>query len=452
MLIDPKYVYLIDDEEHIRLATSQTLEIAGYDVKSFAEAKDVAALLSDNWPGVIVTDVRMQGMDGLSLMQKILEVDPEIPVVIITGHGDISMAVEAIRAGAYDFIEKPFASETITEIVKRALEKRTLVLENRSLRSRLNDTLVKKETIIGDGPEITSLKKIVRNIADTDADILIYGETGTGKELIARRLHELSSRRNGNFVALNCGAIPETIIESELFGHVAGAFTGAQKTRIGKFEHAHGGTLFLDEIESMPLNLQVKMLRVLQERAVERIGSNELIPLDLRILAATKVDLREASNTGDFREDLYYRLNVVSVEIPPLRDRREDIPLLYKHFADLASQRYGRDVRELTTIEFAQLMSHNWPGNVRELQNVANRILLGYADLEFGAPQTSAGESEIPDTLALQVNLFEKSLIAQALKSNGGNVKATQEELGLPRKTFYDKMAKHGLSRQDFVS
>lgn len=443
-------VFLIDDEEHIRLATTQTLEIAGYTVRSFEQAEQVPSLLSKDWPGVIVTDVRMQGMDGLTLMQKVLQIDPEIPVVVITGHGDISMAVDAIRAGAYDFIEKPFAAETISEVVKRALEKRRLVLENRSLRSRLNESLATRETIIGDSPQIVRLRQIIKNVADTDADILIHGETGTGKELIARRLHDQSSRHSGNFVALNCGAMPENIIESELFGHVAGAFTGAQKVRIGKFEHADAGTLFLDEIESMPLNLQVKILRVLQERAVERVGSNELIPLDLRILAATKVDLLDASSRGEFREDLYYRLNVVSIELPSLRERREDIPLLYKYFAQQASERYGREARDLGSAELTQLMSHSWPGNVRELQNMADRILLGYDALTFGKLYESASADQ-PASLVSQMNMFEKSLISQALKSNEGSVKATQELLGLPRKTLYDKMNKHGISRSDFV-
>ncbi|MBL4907362.1 MAG: sigma-54-dependent Fis family transcriptional regulator [Sneathiella sp.] len=450
-MTDPKLVFLVDDEEHIRLATSQTLEIAGYVVKSFEQAVEVPSLLTQSWPGVVVTDVRMHEMDGLSLMQNILKIDPEIPVVLITGHGDISMAVEAIRAGAYDFIENPFASETITEVVKRALEKRALVLENRNLRSRLNEVLATKETIIGDSREIVRLRQIIANIADTETDVLIHGETGTGKELIARRLHDQSSRRSGNFVALNCGAVPETLIESELFGHVAGAFTGAQKSRVGKFEHANGGTLFLDEIESMPLNLQVKILRVLQERAIERVGSNELIPLDLRILAATKVDLRDACDKGDFREDLYYRLNVVSIDLPPLRERREDIPLLYKHFSEQASEKYGRDAKSLGSAELAQLMSRHWPGNVRELQNVADRILLGYADLEFDTSEQNASGKEKSGSLVSQVNYFEKSLISQALKSSGGSIKATQEVLGLPRKTLYDKMAKHGLNRLDFV-
>ncbi|MBL4740361.1 MAG: sigma-54-dependent Fis family transcriptional regulator [Sneathiella sp.] len=444
-------VFLVDDEEHIRLATSQTLEIAGYSVLSFEDGKDVPPHLTDNWPGVVVTDVRMRDMGGLELMQKILQLDSEIPVVLITGHGDISMAVEAIRDGAYDFIEKPFASETITEVVRRALEKRQLVLENRKLRSRLKQSLSAKETIIGDSPAIARLRKIITHVAATDADVLINGETGTGKELVARGLHDQSTRRDANFVALNCGAIPETIIESELFGHVAGAFTGAQKTRIGKFEYANGGTLFLDEIESMPMALQVKMLRVLQERSIERIGSNKLIPLDIRVVAASKVDLRDACDKGYFREDLYYRLNVVSLNMPPLRERREDIPLLFKYFSKQSAERYGQEARDLDADELAKLMSHNWPGNVRELQNVSDRILLGYADLDFDGGSVLNVTNETDGTLTQQVNFFEKSLISHALKSTGGSVKGAQDILGLPRKTLYDKMNKHGLSRQNFV-
>ncbi|MEH6404560.1 MAG: sigma-54 dependent transcriptional regulator [Sneathiella sp.] len=444
-------VFLVDDEEHIRLATTQTLEIAGYTVENFSDGRQVLPHLTDDWPGVVITDVRMQDMDGLELMQQILKLDAEIPVVLISGHGDISMAVEAIRNGAYDFIEKPFASETITEVVRRALEKRRLVLENRNLRSRLEQSLSTKETIIGDSPKIARLRKIVTHVAATDADVLINGETGTGKELIARGLHDQSARRAANYVALNCGAIPETIIESELFGHVAGAFTGAQKTRIGKFEYANGGTLFLDEIESMPMALQVKMLRVLQERSIERIGSNKLIPLDIRVVAATKVDLREASDKGLFREDLYYRLNVVSLNLPPLRERREDIPLLFKYFSKQSAERYGQTARDLDADELSKLMAHNWPGNVRELQNISDRILLGYADLDFDGVKLTNTDSGHSGNLSDQVNSFEKSLIAHALKSSGGSVKATQEILGLPRKTLYDKMNKHGLSRQNFI-
>jgi len=444
-------VFLVDDEEHIRLATSQTLAIAGYSVSSFEDGDEVLSQLTDHWSGVVVTDVRMQGLDGLELMQKILKRDAEIPVVLISGHGDISMAVEAIRDGAYDFIEKPFASETITEVVRRALEKRQLVLENRRLRSRLKESLSTKETIIGDSPKIARLRKMVTHVAATNADVLINGETGTGKELIARGLHDQSTRRDANFVALNCGAIPESIIESELFGHVAGAFTGAQKTRIGKFEYANGGTLFLDEIESMPMALQVKMLRILQERSIEKIGSNKLIPLDIRVVAATKVDLRDASNKGEFREDLYYRLNVVSLNLPPLRERREDIPLLFKYFSKQSAERYGQEARDLNGNELSKLMAHNWPGNVRELQNVSDRILLGYADLDFDAGTALNFASDTVGTLTQQVNFFEKSLIAHALKSSSGSVKGALEILGLPRKTLYDKMNKHGLSRQNFV-
>jgi two-component system C4-dicarboxylate transport response regulator DctD len=294
------------------------------------------------------------------------------------------------------------------------------------------------------------LRSLIAQIADTDADVLILGETGTGKELVARSLHEQSRRRARNFVAVNCGALPESMIESELFGHEAGAFTGAQKRRIGKFEHANGGTLLLDEIENMPLPLQTRLLRALQERSIERLGSNELIPLDLRIVAATKIDLKEASAEGRFREDLYYRLNVVTLEIPPLRDRADDIPLLFQHFVQLAAIRYQREATPPGPAQVQRLVGHDWPGNVRELRNCAERFLL----LGDCAPQQ--GDDAVSDpsgagaTLPEQVERFERALIDQALTRHHGSIKEALVTLGLPRKTLYDKMRKHGLDRRDY--
>ncbi len=442
---DIRTVLLVEDDEPLRLAAAQAFELADLDVVAVADADAALARLTDDWPGAVVSDIRMPGMDGMELLRRIQGLDPDLPVVLVTGHGDVAMAVQAMRSGAYDFIEKPFASDHLVDVVKRALEKRRLVMENRSLRQRLAET---DSPLIGRSPGIERLRKTIAAVADTDADVLVIGETGSGKEMVARALHEASRQRGGPFVALNCGAMPESIFESELFGHAAGAFTGAAQRRVGRIQHAHRGTLFLDEIESMPLALQVKLLRVLQDRMVEPLGTNEQVAVDLRVVAASKVDLRRAAAEGLFREDLYYRLNVVVVAIPPLRERRDDIPLLFQHFLDLAAQRYGRAPPAPDPDQMRRLLAHCWPGNVRELRNAADRYVLGVSGLDdFETEAVASGGTSLSD----QVEAFEKALIEQALARHNGSVKATIESLGLPRKTFYDKLRRHGLCRGDFV-
>lgn len=445
-------VLLVDDEPHIRLSAGQTLELAGYQVVTLDGAEQVLDNVSEEWAGVIVSDINMPGMDGLELMHKVQQIDPDLPVILITGHGDISMAVGAIRDGAYDFIEKPFSTDLLLDVVRRAMEKRALTIENRRLRQELEAQSAPGPRIIGNTPAVQHLRRLVQSVADTPADILVMAETGSGKDLMARYIHEHSHRRDKNFVAINCGAVPESLIESELFGHEKGAFTDAKQRRIGKFEHANGGTLFLDEIESMPLALQVKLLRVLEERAIERLGSNELIPLDIRVIAASKADLKQQAENGEFREDLYYRLNVVRIDIPPLRERLDDIPLLFQHFSILASAQYGREVLPLSAERMHSLISHDWPGNVRELRNLAERyVLLGESctfDFE-NRPIIDAAESG-KMTLPAQVERFEKMLLQAELERHGGSIKDTQVSLGLPRKTLYDKLKKHGLDKNDY--
>lgn len=445
-------VILVDDEHHIRMAAGQTLELAGYEVTTLEQAEPVLALVGTDWPGVVVTDINLPGIDGLELMRRLRAADPDLPVILITGHGDISMAVSAIREGAYDFIEKPFASELLLDVVRRALDKRALTLENRRLRDELEAQNAPGPRIIGNTSPIVALRRLSRSVADMPADILIQAETGCGKDLLARYLHEHGQRREHNFVAINCGAVPENLIESELFGHEAGAFTDAKTLRIGKFEHANGGTLFLDEIESMPMALQIKLLRVLEERAIERLGSNDVIPLDLRVIAATKADLKQEAAAGRFREDLYYRLNVVRLDIPPLRERREDIPLLFQHFALIASSQYGREIPQLSAERMHSLMVHDWPGNVRELRNLAERyVLLGEScTFDFDNRPITAADSADEMTLSEQVERFEKMLIHTELGRHGGSIKDTLASLGLPRKTLYDKMKKYGLDKNDY--
>ncbi len=445
-------IILVDDERHIRLSAGQTLELAGYDVIALDSAEKALELINDEWSGVLVSDINMPGMDGLALLKRVQVIDPDLPVILITGHGDISMAVGAMRDGAYDFIEKPFSTDLLLDIVRRAVEKRALTIENRRLKLDLEAQSAPGPRIIGNTPNIQQLRRLVHTVADTPADILILAETGSGKDLLARYIHEHSRRRDKNFVAINCGAVPESLIESELFGHEKGAFTDAKSQRIGKFEHANGGTLFLDEIESMPLALQVKLLRVLEDRTIERLGSNQLIPLDIRVVAASKVDLKSQAERGDFREDLYYRLNVVRIEVPPLRERLDDIPLLFQHFAILASALYGREVLPLSAERMHSLVTHDWPGNVRELRNLAERyVLLGEScTFDFDnrpiTESAEAGKMTLPD----QMERFEKMLLQAELSRHGGSIKDTLVSLGLPRKTLYDKMKKHGLDKNDY--
>ena len=446
--IDPRVqVILIDDDPHLRQALYQTLDLAGLHVLPLAEANGLAERIGRDWPGVVVSDIRMPGMDGLELLAQLHGQDPELPVLLITGHGDVPLAVQAMRAGAYDFLEKPFASDALLDSVRRALALRALVMDNRSLRLALSDRQLLSSRLLGVSPAMLRLREQIGALAATKADVLILGETGSGKEVVARALHDLSARRNGPFVAINAGALAESVVESELFGHEPGAFTGAQKRRIGKFEFANGGTLFLDEIESMSLDVQVKLLRLLQERVVERLGGNQLIPLDIRVIAATKEDLRQSADQGRFRADLYYRLNVAPLRIAPLRERGEDVLMLFDYFAGEASVRHDLTPNVLQPAQRALLLRHTWPGNVRELQNVAERFALG---LELALDNTAEGQpaagNEVAGGLSEQVEHFEKSLIAAELERSHSSMRSLAEALGVPRKTLHDKLRKHGLN------
>jgi len=445
---DPASVILIDDDSDLLKATRQTLELAGFAVSAFSVASEALAALDRNFAGVVVSDIRMPEIDGLQLFGRVLRLDPDIPVILVTGHGDIAMAVKAIKDGAYDFITKPFAADRLAQSVARAAEKRRLVMENRALREaaeQAQDGL----PLIGQTPAMDRLRRTLRQIADTDVDVLVTGETGSGKEVVANLLHRWSRRAKGNFVALNCGTLPETVIESELFGHEAGAFTGAQKKRVGRIEHSSGGTLFLDEIESMPASTQVQMLRVLEMREVTPLGTNEVRPVDLRIVAAAKVDLGDPVQRGAFREDLYYRLNVVTLSIPPLRERRDDVPLLFGYFAERAAARFRRAVPATSAAVQRHLGDHEWPGNVRELAHFAERFVLGLEDIASTPPPTAV-ERDAVMPLPERLDRHEAEIIRETLGRNDGDVRRTIEALGIPRKTFYDKLRRHGIVRSDF--
>ncbi|TPP11893.1 sigma-54-dependent transcriptional regulator [Rhizobium glycinendophyticum] len=438
-------IILVDDDTDLRRATRQTLELAGYAVRDFAGAQQALAELAGESEAVVISDIRMVGMDGLELFARIHALDPDLPVLLITGHGDVDMAVKALQDGAYDFIPKPFPADRLVQSVARAAEKRRLVLENRLLREAASAT-PEDLPLIGQTPAMEHLRQTLRQIADTDVDVLIAGETGSGKEVVATLLHRWSRRTKGNFVALNCGALPDTVIESELFGHEPGAFTGAQKKRIGRIEHSSGGTLFLDEIESMPLSTQVKMLRVLEMREVSPLGTNEIRPVDLRVVAAAKVDLGDSEARGTFREDLYYRLNVVTISIPPLRERRADIPLLFAHFAARAAQRFRRDLPQMTAGVSRHLDTHAFPGNVRELAHFAERVVLGLTQ----TPPQNMPASPPGLSLPERMEEHEATLIRETLRQTRGDVRETIEALGIPRKTFYDKLQRHGINRADY--
>ena len=437
-------VIVVDDEASIRNAVEQWLSLSGFDVQLFTCAEDCLGQLPAHFAGVIVSDVRMPGMGGLALLNRLQQLDADLPVILLTGHGDVPMAVEAMRAGAYDFLEKPFSPEALLGSLRRALEKRQLILENRRLHEQADLREQIDGRLLGVSRSLQTLRRQVLELAPLPVNVLIRGETGSGKELVARCLHDFGPRADKPFVALNCSAIPEQLFEAELFGHESGAFTGAQGKRIGKLEYAHGGTLFLDEIESMPLAQQVKLLRVLQEQKLERLGSNQSIHVDLRIIAATKPDLLEEARAGRFREDLAYRLNVAQLRLPPLRERREDIPLLFDHFAQSAAERLGRSVEPLSGAQLGRLLSHDWPGNVRELANVAERQVLG-----LGEPEPEGVEAG--QSLAAQQEAFEAHCLKAALTRHKGDIKAVLAELQLPRRTLNEKMQRHGLVREMFL-
>ncbi|MBB1267879.1 sigma-54 dependent transcriptional regulator [Shewanella sp. SR44-3] len=449
--LDSYSVLIVDDESAIGTVLVQLFELEGIKAIATTAPTQVAVNIHPHWAGVIISDMAMPQLDGLSLFLQIKQIDKDLPFILLTGFADIYMAVNAVKRGVYDFLEKPFNNEHLLDVTKRALEKRQLTLENRALKKALDAHQAPGPRILGVSPSITKMRTIIDKVINAPADVLLEGETGTGKELVARYLHDHSLRAQANFVAINCGAIPENLIESELFGAEAGAYTGIDKLRIGKFEYANGGTLFLDEIESTPMSLQVKLLRVLEDRQVERLGSNKPIKLNIRVIAATKVDLSALCRQGLFREDLFYRLALVTLTIPALRERREDIQLLFLHFARIASARYHMALVPLNPEQSTQLTAHSWPGNVRELRNLAERYVLLGADTAFGI-ELNQESVRASMSLSQRVEFFEKLLIEDALANNNGSIKLTMEQLALPRKTLYDKMQKFALDRKHFLS
>ncbi len=451
-------VLVVDDEKNYLLIMEDFLSEQGYDVLTAGDAQTALKILEDTDLDLILTDMKMPGLNGIELIQRVKDVDPDMPVVMMTAFGSVEKAVEAMRAGAYDFLLKPFENEVMLRTIERALEIGRLKRHNRLLRQELSGQLG-FEDIIGASRSMRHIFDLVRTVAPTKSTVLITGESGTGKELIARAVHQLSPRKDNAFVAVNCAALPETLLESELFGHEKGAFTGATSARRGRFQLAHQGTLFLDEVGDIPLNIQIKLLRVLQERTFERLGGTVSHQVDVRILAATNQDLKAAVTEGDFREDLYYRLNVVAIEVPPLRERLDDIPLLAAHFVEKYGRETGKSHLTLDPGTVEVLKKHTFPGNVRELENIIERaVILGRGEtIRPGDMPADLGEApaqgldldrlELPPGTGLNQTLeeIERKFIAAALRRAGGVQAQAAEALGLTKQTLYAKMKKYNL-------
>ncbi|MCB0270594.1 MAG: sigma-54-dependent Fis family transcriptional regulator [Calditrichaeota bacterium] len=444
---------IVDDEQNIRESLMKVLSRENYAVLPAASAKDAISLLGKHAVDLVISDIMMPEMDGLSLLKRIKQSFGDVEVLLITGHATVEMAVEAMREGAHDFIAKPFKRADILARVQRVLEKQGLVRENRQLKTQLKCG-VEKIQLIGESPEIRRIRQMIEQIAPMPSTVLINGESGTGKEIIARQLHEKSDRADKPFVAVNCGAIAEQIIESELFGHVKGAFTGAVAEKDGLFKTADGGSLFLDEVGSLSPNMQVKLLRVLEEREVRPVGAIKTFRVDVRILAACNSNLQAAVEAGQFREDLYYRLNVISIFAPPLRERREDIALLAKYFIRQFNVDLMKNVNGLADNASQLLVANPWKGNVRELRNAIEHAMILTTGTEISAedlplryhhPQQNGHVSGITD-LKAAVNRFEREHITKILQHCDGDKKTAAEKLGLSLSSLYRKMSELNIS------
>ena len=438
---------IVDDEGGVRLALAGVLQDEGYQVDAVDSGEACLERVARDAYDVIVLDIWLPGLDGLATLERLRARGVDAQVVMISGHGNIESAVRAIKMGAFDFVEKPLSLDKTVLVARNALRQRRLEAENRALRAHVDGQRV----MVGESAVMTQLRAQVATAAPTNGRVLIYGENGTGKELVARSVHAMSRRSAGPFVEVNCAAIPEELIESELFGYQKGAFTGAVADRQGKFEAADGGTIFLDEVGDMSLKTQAKVLRVLQEQVVERVGGRGGVRVNVRVLAATNKDLRNRIEEGAFRDDLFFRLNVIPIFVPPLRTRGEDVPLLARHFLAEYAREYGHRIKELDDAALTVLRAHDWPGNVRELQNVLERLAImvpnshiGAEDLEFlsgggrGDQEQANEEKSLPLHAARE--RFERDYIVRALATQGGNISRAAEVLGVERSNLYRKM------------
>jgi two-component system response regulator HydG len=442
---------VVDDDDATCELVSAVLERAGMKPLTFTRGADALEAAQQNPPVVLLTDLEMQEMDGLDLMKSMRSNHPDLPVIVITGHADLDHAIGALRAGAYDFLTKPLDLKRLIPTIERAAEHHTLRAEVRRLRHRVGETKA-YASMVGTSPPMKRVFELVSRVAPTDASVLITGESGTGKELVARAMHEESSRAEGPFVAVNCAAVPANLIESELFGHMRGAFTDARQDRRGLFSEADGGTLFLDEVGELPLEVQPKLLRALQERKVRPVGGDQEIPFDARVVAATNRNLRGDVEAGRFREDLYYRINVVGIEIPPLRDRGMDILALAQHFVERIADRFGKDVAGIGPDTARRLLAYPWPGNVRELENCVGRAValtrydkLTVSDLpdtvRSHRPERVPVEADDPEEL-LTLSELEARYLRRVLRVVEGNKSKAARVLGIDRRTLYRKLAR----------
>jgi len=435
-------ILIVDDEEGIRESLSGILEDEGYDILTAASGEEAIKMLKETSPDLIFLDIWLTGLDGIKTLQEIKASKPDVTVIMISGHGSIELAVKATQIGAYDFLEKPLSLERVLLATKRALEKKTLERENITLR----ENLTKRWRLIGESQKIKDLRHQVEMAGQSNSRVLIVGESGTGKEVIARLLHEKSPRAEKPFVEVNCAAIPQELIESELFGHEKGSFTGAFEKKNGKFELADGGTLFLDEIGDMSLQTQAKVLRVIETQEFQRVGGNKNINVDVRIIAATNKDLKEEAKKGNFREDLFFRLNVIPLFIPPLRERKDDIPLLVEYFLNSLASEYGKPPRKILPEALKYLQSYDWPGNVRELKNVIERLVIMTPSNTIDAKNlfipVERGSSDYftYTTLKDAREAFEKDYIAKKLEENNWNISKTAEVLDIERSNLHRKI------------
>ena len=453
-------VLIVEDHDRLREQLGQFYEQEGFKVATAACGEEGIEKLSQEKFAIVVSDVKMPGIDGFQLARQVREKYPDTDVILITAFGNIKQAVEAMKLGASDYITKPFQPEAIRLVSEKLIERRRLLEEVRELRQRVQEEH-NLENILSKSPKMLKVFELIRSLAETDSGVMITGETGTGKELVARAIHNLSRRKSRQFVAINCGAFPDTLLESELFGYEKGAFTGAVQSRSGKIELADGGTLFLDEIETMAAPMQVKLLRVLQEREVERLGGNRKVKIDMRVIAATNVDLSLCLARGTLREDFYYRINVIPIQLPPLRERLEDLPLLVEHILSRHAVAIERKIRQVAPKVLDQMLAYHWPGNIRELENILERAIvksrgdvIENVDLP-GPPQRIldlwyAGNGAREISLKQWLSNSEKDYLRSLLIKYKGSISSTAKEAKVDNKTLYRKMRRHGLHKESF--